>query len=74
MLQDLYVNKNPWLTKSRFHAKMFFRFPTSILVEETGSETYEPKRKVLSSVFFKQKLQDMTKLIKECTIDNVRKL
>jgi hypothetical protein len=74
LLQDLYVNKNPWLTKSRFHAKMFFRAPTSLIVEQTQSVTYEAKRKVLSGVFFKQKLQAMTKLIKECTIANIRKL
>ena len=68
------MNKNAWLTKSRFHAKMFFRFPTSILVEDTFAKTYEAKRKVLSGVFFKQKLHDMTNLIKDCTIASVRKL
>lgn len=71
LLQDFFVNKNPWLTKSKFHAKMSFRTSKSIIITETQDEHYELKRKTLSGVFFKQSLQNMMRVIKECTLDNI---
>ena len=54
---------------------MFSRFiPKSILFEETDSEHYADKRKALSAAFFKSKLLAMTKIIKEVTLKEIKRI
>ena len=46
----------------------------SILLEDTTAPNYAEKRKALSGAFFKSKLLGMTKIIKEVTIQEIKKL
>lgn len=48
--------------------------PTSILFQETHDANYADKRKALSGVFFKQKLLGMTKIIKQVTLKEIKKV
>ena len=54
---------------------MFSNFiPRSILFEVTESAHYGDKRKALSAAFFKSKLIAMTKIIKEVTMKEIKRL
>lgn len=44
----------------------------SILFMQTKDPTYNDKRKALSGAFFKSKLLDMTKIIKEVTLKEIK--
>ncbi len=44
------------------------------MFEDTYSENYADKRKALSAAFFKSKLLSMTKIIKEVTLKEIKRL
>jgi hypothetical protein len=46
----------------------------SILFMQTKNPTYGDKRKALSGAFFKSKLLDMTKIIKEVTLKEIKNI
>jgi cytochrome P450 len=74
-LNDIYINKNKYLTKSIFQKRLVNDVvPESIAFQMTEHPKYAEKRKVLSGIFFKQKLIEMTTCIKQCTLDNIRLL
>lgn len=74
-LQDIYVNKNQFNTKHPDGARMWAKLmPKSLLFMQTKDQTYAQKRKIVTGAFFKQKLIDMTKTIRECILDQVRNL
>ena len=70
LLEDLYVKKNALYTKHeierRFGAPLVYN---NIVNMETDDKDYGPKRKVLSSAFFKNKVQKMVTMIKESALD-----
>jgi hypothetical protein len=45
--------------------------PTSIVFQESDDPDYVLKRKALSAAFFKSKIRDMSKLIKQVTLDYI---
>ena len=70
VLEDLYVKKNALYTKHEIERK--FGPPlvyNNIVNMETEDPVYAPKRKVLSSAFFQNKVQKMVSMIKETTLD-----
>lgn len=74
-LQDLFVNKNSHITKHPASTDQFkFLMNQSMFLAETNSPTFTPKRKELSSAFFKSKLIEMTKVIKKCTLQEIKAL
>ena len=48
--------------------------PNSILFQDTHDKNYADKRKALSGVFFKSKLTGMTKIIKQVTLQEIKKI
>ena len=73
-LEDIYVNYSRYYSKS-IHAyyKYFAWAPKSIFIESTHSAIYDELRKVHTSAFWKAKLINITKLIKEITLDEIRR-
>ena len=45
----------------------------NIVTLETENPVYAPKRKALSQAFFKNKVQLMTRTIKEVTLDQIKR-
>lgn len=75
VLQDLYVNKNALITKDFIPRWQFWKLmATSIVFQDTNHPTYVDKRKALSQAFFKSKLVDMTKTIKEVTMKEIKRI
>ena len=74
-LQDFYINQNSKATKSKSAAAVFLQlFGKSILMMQSKDPVYVAKRKTLSAAFFKSKLIGLTKIIKECTVDEIKTL
>jgi len=74
-LQELYITKNSAYTKHplerQFGQPLMFN---NILAMETEDPSYAPKKRVLSSSFYKGKVQEMVTQIKETTLDQFTKL
>ena len=73
MLEEVYVNKNLWYTKHDFErhfVKMMVDSPITHV--DTHDPSYAPRRKSLSQAFFKQKLVQMTKIIKKATLEYIK--
>ena len=69
-LQDLYVIKNSAYTKHEIERK--FGAPlvyNNIVNMETDDPSYSAKKRVLSSAFYKGKVQRMVATIKETVLD-----
>lgn len=74
-VQDLFVNKNAWLTKSQyFGAPLSTLARTNLITLCTFDPIYDPSRKALASIFHKQKMQGMIQIIKECALRHVKQL
>jgi hypothetical protein len=74
-LNDIYVNQNKYHTKFWAMRKRFGHFiPNSILFQDKDENLYVEKRKTLSAAFFKQKLISMTKIIKEVTLKEIKRI
>ena len=74
-LEDLYIKKNSVYTKHELERQ--FSTPlmiNNIVTMETDDPSYVLKRKVLSSAFFKNKVQRMVSMVKETTLDQFTKL
>ena len=73
-LEDLYVKKNSAYTKHeierRFGPPLIYN---NIVNMETDEPLYAPKRKVLSSAFFKNKVQKMVRTVKETVLEQFTK-
>lgn len=69
-LEEIYVNQNKFHTK-HFLERMFAGnlMAKSIFIMDSDNKDYIPKRKALSTVFYKEKLKIMTECIKELTLD-----
>jgi len=60
MAEEAFLKKNHMLTKEKtIRESMSQILWNSFIFEDTFSKTYMPKRKSLSSAFFKSKLKDM---------------
>lgn len=72
-LQELYVTKNSQVTKYKNMRRNFRHImDQSIILMDTDKPDYPEKRKALSGAFFKQKLQGITRIIKETTLDQIK--
>ena len=74
-LEDVYIKKNPAFSKHELERA--FGPPlvyNNIVNMETDNPDYSTKRKVLSSAFFKNKVQRMVNMVKETTLDQFTKL
>ena len=69
LLEEVFVKKNAYYTKHPMKRDggrpLVFN---NIVAMDTHHPTYAPKRKALSSAFFKDKVQDMITSIKKCTL------
>lgn len=75
MLDDLYVKKNPYYSKHEIERQSGQPLlgGDNIVTMETENPLYPAKRKALSQAFFKNKVQQMTRTIKEITLDQIQK-
>ena len=75
VLTDVYMHKNSLVTKSDRSLKFFGHFiKTGLFFTQTSDPLFPERRKALSGAFFKQKLIGMTKIIKEATREQIRRL
>ena len=74
-LEDLYIKKNAAYSKHELERQFGDPlFKNNIATMVTEHPEYATKRKVLSSAFFKNKVQRMVNMVKETTLDQFAKL
>jgi len=75
VLQDIYVNKNAhYTTTKHFRDTKYPLFGNALIMTPTEHPKFKDKRKTLASAFFKSKLISMTRIIKDVTLQEVRRL
>ena len=75
MLTEVYMHKNTFVTKSDRSIKIFGNFVRNgLFFTPTNDPLFPARRKALSGAFFKQKLIGMSKIIKEATTEQIRRL
>ena len=75
LLEDIYVKQNKYYTK---HQSMTLKTKplteNGLLAIPTEHEEYPLRRKSVSSAFFKSKVDSMSKVIKEVTLEHIARL
>jgi hypothetical protein len=68
MVQEIYVDKNKYHSKhDRIKDLLSAWVPSSIFSTKTKDPDYAPKRKTISTAFFKKRLDTVTEIIKDVT-------
>ena len=72
-LEDIYVKKNMHHSKHYFERQRFTAMmPRSIFTMKTEDPQYVPKRKIIASAFFKNKVTGMMKITREETLKFIK--